>query len=91
MSLRCKKNSTSGWTCNENVSGYVIVCTSQFEQMLALLWCHTDGIIQNLVVDIEEYIGIHDIGDSKTSIYTELDIPKAATGEYNNVVILLQR
>ena len=54
-------------------------------QMLIQLWCHTDGIVQILVVDIREYIDAHVIGDSwYKDIYTELDTPKAATGEHDN-------
>ena len=55
-------------------------------QMLIQLWCHTDGIVQILVVDIREYIDAHDIGNSwYKDIYTELDTPKAAaTGEHDN-------
>ena len=64
-------------------------------QMLIQLWCHTDGIVQILVVDIREYIDAHDIGDSRyKDIYTELDTPKAATAEstimISNVVKLVQ-
>jgi len=80
------KHSTNGWTCNQNVFGYMIVCTFQYVWMLTSLWSHTDGVIQILVADIKEYIGIHDIGDSwHKDIYTELNIPKVATGKYNNV------
>ena len=33
-------------------------------QILIQFWCHTDGIVQILVMDIREYIGAHDIGFS---------------------------
>ena len=80
------KSSTNVCTCNENVFRYVIVCTSQYVQMSTLLWCHTNEIAQILVVYMKQYISVHNIGNSLCKdINTELDIPKVATGEYNNV------
>lgn len=57
-------NFTNRWTYNGNVFEYEIICTSQYGQMLIPLWCHTNGVIQSVVVDIKKYIGAHDIGDS---------------------------